>query len=185
MISPVKINIDGVPLKTTLRLILKQLGLTYTVKDGFLMITSEESQDLPLGIRVDPVVDATAIPLPTSSDGGTRGDGIGDMGIAAVPAIGAVLLRAGRFEDAIRRFAELTQKRKGKEEPVDWAFLSMAHHRLGHRDEARRYLDRLRSRKPATDPNRLWTELAINLLQTEAEAVILYDPVFPADPFAH
>jgi hypothetical protein len=185
MISTVKINLDGVPLKTTLRLILKQLGLTYSVKDGFLMITSEESQDLPLGIRVDPVADATVIPRPTSSEGGTRGDGIGDIGIAAVPAIGAVLFRAGRFEDAIRRIAQLTEMRKGKEEPVDWAFLSMAHHRLGHRDDARRWLDRLRSRKPGTDRNQFWNELAISFLQSEAEALVLYDPVFPADPFAH
>ncbi len=33
----------------------------------------------------------------------------------------------------------------------------------------------------------LWSyfgELKIRLLRSEAEAVILYDPVFPADPFA-
>ena len=38
------------------------------------------------------------------------------------------------------------------ESPEDWAFLAMAHHRLGHRDEARRWLDRLREHQPSTDP---------------------------------
>jgi membrane fusion protein (multidrug efflux system) len=40
--STVSINLDGVPLKTTLRLMLKQLGLTYIVKDGGVIISSIE-----------------------------------------------------------------------------------------------------------------------------------------------
>jgi RNA polymerase sigma factor (sigma-70 family) len=47
MTSPVQLDLEGVPLKTTLRLLLKQLGLTYWVKDGLLMITSESSEDSP------------------------------------------------------------------------------------------------------------------------------------------
>jgi hypothetical protein len=38
--SPVEIDVEGVPLKTTLRLALKQVGLAYCVKDGLLMISS-------------------------------------------------------------------------------------------------------------------------------------------------
>jgi serine/threonine protein kinase len=38
--STVSINLDGVPLKTTLRLLLQQLGLVYIVKDGVLTISS-------------------------------------------------------------------------------------------------------------------------------------------------
>ena len=60
----------------------------------------------------------------------------------------------------------------------------MAHHRLGQRAEARRWLDRLREHQPSTDPTQFWDELAIRLLRSEAEALILYDPVFPDDPFA-
>jgi hypothetical protein len=60
----------------------------------------------------------------------------------------------------------------------------MAHFRLGHHDEARRWLDRLRNRTPDAGPEHFWDELEIQLLRSEAEAVILYDPVFPADPFA-
>jgi len=61
----------------------------------------------------------------------------------------------------------------------------MARHRLGHHDEARRRLDRLRNRQPSTDPSQFWEELEIRLLRSEAEAVILYDPIFPANPFGH
>ena len=71
------------------------------------------------------------------------------------------------------------------EEPTDWIFLAMACHRLGHRDEARRWLDKLCDRQPSTDPNQFWNELEIRQLRSEAEAVVLYDPIFPTDPFAH
>ena len=37
--------VEGVPLRTTLRLLLSQLGLTYRVSDGLLKITSEESAE--------------------------------------------------------------------------------------------------------------------------------------------
>ena len=61
----------------------------------------------------------------------------------------------------------------------------MAHYRSGHGEEARRWRDRLRDRKPNPDPKAFWDELEIRLVQTEAEAVMLYDPIFPADPFTH
>jgi hypothetical protein len=60
----------------------------------------------------------------------------------------------------------------------------MAHHRLGHPDEARRWLDRLRNRQPSADSTRFWDELEVRLLRSEAEALVLYDPAFPDDPFA-
>jgi hypothetical protein len=60
----------------------------------------------------------------------------------------------------------------------------MTHHRLRHRVAARRYLERLRIRQPSTEPNDIWSELEIRLLQSEAEATILFDPIFPADPIA-
>ena len=45
MTSPVTLDVEGVPLKTTLRLVLNQLGLTYAVRDGLLTITSESVAD--------------------------------------------------------------------------------------------------------------------------------------------
>jgi eukaryotic-like serine/threonine-protein kinase len=99
--------------------------------------------------------------------------------------LGAALCRAGRFDEAIRRLEEGIRLRDGESIPADWPFLAMGNHRLGHHDEARRWLDRLRNYEPSTDPDEFWDELAIGLLRSEAEAVILYDPVFPADPFGH
>src|SRR5262245_13920490 len=58
--------------------------------------------------------------------------------------LGAALYRAGRYDEAIRRLEEGIRLQGGESLPVDWAFLAMAHHRLGHRAEARRWLDRLR-----------------------------------------
>ncbi len=55
---------------------------------------------------------------------------------------------------------------------------------LTHHGKARRWLERLQDRQPSTDPNQFREELEILLLRSEVEAVILYDPVFPADPFA-
>jgi WD40 repeat protein/serine/threonine protein kinase/tetratricopeptide (TPR) repeat protein len=96
--------------------------------------------------------------------------------------LGAALFRAGRFDEAICRLGEATKV--GSEQASGWAFLAMAHHRLGHLDEARRWLDRLRDYQPSADPDQFWNELQIRLLRSEAEALILYDPIFPADPFA-
>lgn len=99
--------------------------------------------------------------------------------------LGAALYRAGRFDDAIRRLEEGIRLRGGASVAQDWAFLAMAHQCLGHRDEARRWLDRFRNRPPDTDPDHFWIELEIRLLRSEAEARILYDPDSPADPFAN
>ncbi len=103
----------------------------------------------------------------------------------ALNTLGAALYRAGRFEDAIHRLGEGIQLKRGESTPQDWVFLAMAHHRLGHRDEARRWLAQFRNRQPSTDPNQFWEELEVRLLRSEAEALILYDPIFPTDPFAH
>jgi hypothetical protein len=58
-------------------------------------------------------------------------------------------------------------------------------------DEARGWLDRQRSQfftdrrweEGFINPS-LWDEEFINLLRREAEAVVLYDLIIPADPFA-
>src|ERR1700722_17768005 len=67
------------------------------------------------------------------------------------------IYRAGRFEDAIRRHEETI----GSGGPQDWVFLAMAHHRLCHRDEALRWLDRLRNHRPSSDRDQFWEELEI------------------------
>ena len=98
--------------------------------------------------------------------------------------LAAALYRAGQYEEAIRQLEEAIRLRGGASIPSDWVFLAMALHRLEHRDEARRWLDRLRNHESSTDPDKFWNELEIRMLRREAEAVVLYDPIFPADPFA-
>jgi hypothetical protein len=88
--SPVSIDLEGVPLKTTLRLLLKQLGLTYTVKDGLVTITSESSDNQPTEIRVYPVADLAIIPLSLLGMGGGQGrGGFGGGGMGMGGGIGA------------------------------------------------------------------------------------------------
>jgi WD40 repeat protein/tRNA A-37 threonylcarbamoyl transferase component Bud32/tetratricopeptide (TPR) repeat protein len=112
---------------------------------------------------------------------------------------GAELYRAGRHAEAIDKLMIPEQRRgKGAErisaaDALAWPFLAMAHQRRGHREEARRWLERFRRYQPdpadaarrAQDPDAFWEDLEFQLLRSEAEAVVLYDPVFPADPFAH
>jgi Protein kinase domain/WD domain, G-beta repeat len=47
--STVSIDLEGVPLKTTLKLLLKQLGLAYTVRDGLVVISAAETIRKPNG----------------------------------------------------------------------------------------------------------------------------------------
>jgi hypothetical protein len=83
LLSPVTLELEGVPLKTTLRLLLKQLGLTYTVKDGLLTITAEGSENQPTEVRVYPVADLTIIPLSLmGASGGLGRGGFGGGGFA-------------------------------------------------------------------------------------------------------
>jgi hypothetical protein len=78
----VQIQLEGIPLKTTLRLVLKQLSLTYTVKDGLMTITSTASDDQPTEIRVYYAADLALIPLSLlGGGGGGGGSGLGGGGL--------------------------------------------------------------------------------------------------------
>jgi tetratricopeptide (TPR) repeat protein len=62
-----------------------------------------------------------------------------------VNQLGAALYRAGRFEEAVPRLTEATELscHPYRTNMLDtWLYLAMAHHRLGHAEEARRWLDR-------------------------------------------
>jgi hypothetical protein len=102
--------------------------------------------------------------------------------------LAAALYRAGRFRDAIRRLDEAVTARSRDDSVFDWLFLAVAHARLGHIEEARRWLDQAERwfAQPGVKAVRGWeSRLACTLLLREAVAVIR-DPVFelPADVFA-
>jgi WD40 repeat protein/serine/threonine protein kinase/tetratricopeptide (TPR) repeat protein len=113
-----------------------------------------------------------------------------------VNQLGVALYRAGRFEQAVERLIEATEL---SADPYrsnmihTWFYLAMAHHRLGHADLARRWLDKgvqgteesLKS--PAEPPGKAgktsgvigpnWhRSLTLRLLRLEAEQLIHAPP---------
>ena len=95
-------------------------------------------------------------------------------------ALGGLLLRAGRVDEAIVRLNEGISA-AAMELPTDWAYLALAHAKKGDLAEARRWLDRLRA--SPHDPNAsFWDLQELALLWNEAES-LLFDAGFPSDPF--
>jgi WD40 repeat protein len=88
-------------------------------------------------------------------------------------ALGAALYRSGRFEEAVRRIEQSIQARDDGGDPRAFAFLAMAHHRLGHSDEARRWLDKLMAYRSKAGADFFWEEVEIRILRHEAESLIL------------
>jgi serine/threonine protein kinase/WD40 repeat protein/tetratricopeptide (TPR) repeat protein len=109
-----------------------------------------------------------------------------------VTQLGAALYRAGRFDEAVKPLTEAT---KLSCHPYrtnmlqTWFFLAMAHQRLGHTDEARRWLDKAvqgteEALKPPAEPagkaespdgiiKLNWNRtLTLQLLRREAEKLI-------------
>jgi tetratricopeptide (TPR) repeat protein len=102
-------------------------------------------------------------------------------------ALAATLYRANRLDEAIEQLQRAMALRK-QPSPSVWLFLAMAHHRLGHKEEAQKWLEnsaqwieQARSAKPETETKRdevywsnlPWTEqLTLELLQREAEEQI-------------
>ena len=86
--STVMMDLEGVPLKTSLRLVLKQLGLAYCVRDGVLIISSvegireelaEAAREL-LGSGNEQVNIRHAAPMGIGQRSGGMGGGMGGMG---------------------------------------------------------------------------------------------------------
>ena len=99
-------------------------------------------------------------------------------------ALGALLIRAGRIDEAIARLNEGTaaaKEAKFQDYPTDWAYLALAHARKGNFAEARRWLEQLRTFRPASSIS-FWDLQELALLRSEAES-LLFDAEFPGDPF--
>jgi hypothetical protein len=96
--------------------------------------------------------------------------------------LGVAEYRAGLVAEALATLIRSNALNQEKQ-PSDLAFLAIAHQHLGHPAEAREMLDRLRNVIRQASPD--ITQAAENRgLLAEAEAVVLYDPIFPAYPFA-
>jgi WD40 repeat protein/class 3 adenylate cyclase len=93
--------------------------------------------------------------------------------------LGAALYRAGRYEAAIRRLNESIRIRGGASVPKQSLFLAMAHHRLGHRSEARRWLDRLENDQPKEGFEFSGGEVELRILRRETEMLVSGSPAAP------
>jgi hypothetical protein len=95
--------------------------------------------------------------------------------------LGIAEYRVGLLPQAMATLERSNELNQGKL-PEDLAFLAMTHQRLGHPTEAKEMLGRLRdlSRQTSLPVSRVD---GVRACQAEAEAVVLYDPIFPADPF--
>jgi WD40 repeat protein/tetratricopeptide (TPR) repeat protein len=96
-------------------------------------------------------------------------------------ALGGLLLRAGRTDEAIARLKEGAEVAKAIEIPTDWAYLGIAGARRRNFAEARRCLERLASVPPDSSAT-FWDLQEIGLLRSEADSLFL-DAEFPGDPF--
>jgi hypothetical protein len=95
----------------------------------------------------------------------------------ALKTLGAALFRAGQSEEAIRRLDESIQTRADGGDPMGFAFLALAHHRLGHRGQAERWLTKLVASQPKDgfefSRDDVAIRMEIRILRREAESEIL------------
>jgi Tfp pilus assembly protein PilF len=94
--------------------------------------------------------------------------------VARLTALGAVLYRAGRFDEAARRLTEAANAvPKGQAAAPTYLFLSMTHQRLGHAGTAREWFDRAVRAIETPTEKVLWHQrLTLRLLRAEAEALL-------------
>jgi hypothetical protein len=92
---------------------------------------------------------------------------------AYLNTIGGVLLRAGRYADAVQRLNEgiVTTDDKGTKQ--DWLLMALASHHLGLPAEARRCLANMPANSPLNRRDSLWDSAEIELLQKEVERALL------------
>lgn len=97
--------------------------------------------------------------------------------------LGALHYRAGRFKEAVERLNQASAVCATKGSAEDWLFLAMAHQRLGHAEEARRWLARAAQMIDARIPNApteaprgstqgKYLNVERDLLRREAEALL-------------
>jgi hypothetical protein len=101
--------------------------------------------------------------------------------------LGLAEFRARRCERAVEHATKsIDLGARWPAAPLNYPVLAMAHHVLGHRAEARRWLERahgLGSADVLRSKAAWWDRVEFLLLLREADATIL-DVTFPADPFA-
>src|SRR5262249_19986072 len=89
--------------------------------------------------------------------------------------LGGALLRAGQGPEAIAVLLKAVEKQGRGGTPFDWALLALASAQQGQREEARRWLDRVRAWEASPSPDLVgddasWSQkLQVQVLRAEAE----------------
>jgi WD40 repeat protein/serine/threonine protein kinase/tetratricopeptide (TPR) repeat protein len=115
----------------------------------------------------------------------------GDHNARSHQAVGALHYRAGRWEECVKHFhaAEAAADPQDQTSSAYWYyFLAMAEHRLGHKDEARQWLDKavaqtdkeLRDEAQTSGPDRWVRKATLQVLRAEAEALLRDTAAGPA-----
>ena len=97
----------------------------------------------------------------------------------SLKTLAAALYRAKRYEDSIKKFDEAIKVHGQGGTAADWLFLAMAHHHLGHMDEANKWLTKAQQWLDHTHDigpvvtSLPWDEhLELKLIRAEAEALM-------------
>jgi WD40 repeat protein/Flp pilus assembly protein TadD/tRNA A-37 threonylcarbamoyl transferase component Bud32 len=125
---------------------------------------------------------------------------VADKAVKAAPkdyaianTLGAVLYRAGKFDDAVKQLNAAIKLQGQGGTPGDWLFLAMAHHRLGDPKAAKKWLDQSAAWLDRVSPEKLkanalaqrlpWDRLLeIELLRREAQALLKAPEGEPKNP---
>jgi tetratricopeptide (TPR) repeat protein len=87
-------------------------------------------------------------------------------------ARGALLFRAGRFEEAVKALGEaLTYHSEGGDFP-NWLFLALAEHRLGHAGAAGKAAAKARAAQARSKPGAVWDRAEVELLAAELDVAL-------------
>jgi hypothetical protein len=89
-----------------------------------------------------------------------------------LPTRGALLVRAGRFEEAAKVLREGMGLHPDGGAFYDWVFLAIAEHRLGHADAAKEAAARARAAQAKSKPGTAWDRAEVELLAAELDAAL-------------
>jgi serine/threonine protein kinase/WD40 repeat protein/tetratricopeptide (TPR) repeat protein len=85
---------------------------------------------------------------------------------------GALLIRAGRPEEATAALREAVTLLPQLGEFVDWVYLALAEHALGRAGQARAVAARARAARPTLKDNQAWDRAEVELLTAELDAAL-------------
>ncbi len=113
---------------------------------------------------------------------GTESEGQRSIRKTNLSTVAVVVYRFGRYQEAIDYLEQRLDLLQGTGDFQDYAFLAMAHSRLGHLDQAKSWLVKASQSFNESTWANPWVRMAQDLLYREAKEQI-WDASFPEDPF--